>query len=279
VLYLDTYHTKIGSGMEVRKALQHFIEQLVGPDDLLAGMTPDMSPEALTFASRTEAMHSFLDSIWGRRDSIRPDPEEDYMMPCVASPLIQPETVKRLLENRRTKLTRDSLEDLVKHVGDLREERKAIVLITEGWTTFREDLRINNLTDPADRRPIHTGPVYVPPNAGKDPKDNSTPSEGMCEKIMMELANMETTQQFRDMPNVANRANASFYVVDPRGLPASDALLGSSSPKADLDTLKTKLDNMRELADRTDGMALAGSNDLGKEFARITQDLSSYYLL
>ena len=56
--------------------VKKFVEELVGPDDLIAGITPEMSPEALTFGSRTEALDSFLDSIWGRRDSIRQDNEE-----------------------------------------------------------------------------------------------------------------------------------------------------------------------------------------------------------
>src|SRR5690349_15707036 len=79
VLFLDTYNSKIGSSMSARKAFKKFVEELVGPEDLIAGMTPEMSPEALSFGSRTEALDSFLDSVWGRRDSIRQDNEEEFM--------------------------------------------------------------------------------------------------------------------------------------------------------------------------------------------------------
>jgi VWFA-related protein len=281
VLYVDTYHSQIGSSMAARKAFKQFVEHLVGPDDLIAGMTPEMSPEALAFGSRTEALESFLDSVWGRRDSIRQDPNEEYMQSCFETRELKgqwPIYLKRL----RTKETLDSLEALVKHLGDLREERKAVVVLSEGWELYREDYSLLDRANPRGR-PIHTGPVFVPPKVGgvgvQDNDNSGAPTSGMCDKILMELQNMETFQQFRDMPDKANRNNASFYIVDPRGLPASDDLLGSPSVTADLNMLKTKLNQMRELAERTDGLAFADSNDLGKELARIVQDLSSYYLL
>lgn len=281
VLFVDTWHSQIGSSMAARKAFKSFIERLVGPDDLMAGMTPEMSPEALAFGSRTEALDSFLDSVWGRRDSIVQDPEEDAMESCFANKELNGQW-KIYRDRRRTKLTLDSIQDLVGNLGSLREERKAIVVVSEGWQLYREDNTLLDRANPSTR-PIHTGPVYVPPKLGgvgvQDQNGTGMPNSGMCDKILLDLANMETFQQFRDLPSIANRANASFYVIDPRGLPASDDLLNSSSTSADIDALKTKLNQMRELADRTDGLAFADSNDLNKELSRIVQDLSSYYLL
>jgi VWFA-related protein len=276
ILFLDTYHSQIGSSMSARKAFQRFLERLVGPDDLVAGMTPEMSPESLTFGSRTEALDSFLNSVWGRRDSLRQTEEEEYLQTCFEPRLHNLWIPFR--DRRRTKLLLDSLEALVRQVGDLREERKAIIAVSEGWELYREDLSLMN--NPDGSRPLHLGPLVTKSPSGATPsaRDSGSPMSGDCDKIFLELANMETVQQFHALPDEANRANASFYFIDPRGLPASDDLLNGRSPKADLDMLRTKQNQMRELSDRTDGMALFNSNDLDKELTRIAQDLSSYYL-
>jgi VWFA-related protein len=279
VLFIDTYHISQGSSMSSRKAFLRFLERMVGPDDLIAGMTPEMSPEAITFGSRTESLESFLNELWGRRDSIRQDPEEDFMESCF-SPTNEPGAWAVARERRRAKLSMDALQGLVQRLGAMRDERKAIITVTEGWQFSRENLRI--LDNPGTSRPLHTGPtvVHTPTGLGtSDPRTGGGPSSGDCDKVRMDLANIETTQQFRDLPDVANRNNSSFYVIDPRGLAASDNLLGSPSPSADMGTLRLKLDNMRELAERTDGMAFYSSNNLDKELTRIADDLSSYYLL
>jgi VWFA-related protein len=278
VLFLDTYHSSLGASMSSRKAFLRFLQRMVGPDDLIAGMTPEMSPDALAFGSRMESLDSFLNDFWGRRDALRQDPYEDLIQRCYMR--ASKDVWDRLRDRHRTKLTLDSLEALVQHVGAMRDERKAIITVTEGWRLFGEDLKLAEDPDTAAGvRPLHTGPVIRQPNGygAEDPRDRSTPRTD-CDTIRLDMANIETVQQFRNLPNEANRANASFYIIDPRGLPASDDLLGSPSVTADLTMLKTKQAEMRELAERTDGMALFYSNDLDKELTRIADDLSSYYL-
>jgi VWFA-related protein len=283
VLFLDTYHISMGSTMWSRKAFQRFVERMVGPDDLMAGMTPDMSAESLAFGSRTETLERFLDTLYGKKDAlINQNEEEDAMLQCLGTP--GPQNWQLLRDRWRTKKTLDAIEALVAHVGGMRDERKAIVTVSEGWQLFGPDLRLAEDPHATDKnRPIHTGPLIKTPAGVNNPVDRTVssgyPTSGDCDAIRLQLANIETIQQFRDLPNIANRANASFYVIDPRGLPASDDLLGSPSPGADIATLNQKLSQFRELADRTDGMALFHSNNLDKELTQIADDLSSYYLL
>jgi VWFA-related protein len=276
VLFLDTYHTAQGSSMGSRKAFLRFLQRMVGPDDLIAGVTPEMSLDAISFGSRTDSLESFLNDLWGKRDSIIQDQEEDWMQTCFSNR----ETWKAMRERRRAKLTLDALEGLVQRLGAMRDERKAIITVTEGWQFFREDM--NLIRDPDNPNRTPTGPGIVMGPGGRlgtgDASRGGAPTAGECDKVRMELAGIETVEQFRHLPDEANRANASFYVIDPRGLAASDDLLGSPSPSADISMLKNKLSALRELAERTDGMAMLSSNDLDKELTRIAQDLSSYYL-
>ena len=100
----------------------------------------------------------------------------------------------------------------------------------------------------------------------------------------MHLANMDNEQHFRDLLDVANRNNASFYPIDPRGLAVFDFPMGPSSNQSrgwrrTWRACKNRIEVLRTLADATDGLAVVNTNDLDKGLKRIADDLTSYYLL
>jgi VWFA-related protein len=103
---------------------------------------------------------------------------------------------------------------------------------------------------------------------------------GAWDADLMELAMADDGRLFLDMLGDANRANVSFYPIDPRGLPAFDSSIESALPlDVDHAILRTRETNLRILAENTDGLALLGSNDLRAQMRRLTDDLTSYYLL
>ena len=90
----------------------------------------------------------------------------------------------------------------------------------------------------------------------------------------------DNDKYFRDILGEANRANVSFYPIDPRGLPAMETDINEGvSLTADKAMLQTRLDSMRVLASNTDGIAFLNSNDLRGQMRRLAADFTSYYLL
>ena len=89
----------------------------------------------------------------------------------------------------------------------------------------------------------------------------------------------------------ANRANASFYPIDPRGLVVFDTPIAPVNgptlrapapmvpPSVDRAMLQARLTSLRTLAEATDGLAIVDSNDLAGGLKRVVDDLTSYYLL
>ena len=51
-----------------------------------------------------------------------------------------------------------------------------------------------------------------------------------CDADRQPLAHMDNERYFRQILDDANRANASFYPVDPRGLPVFDNPIGPDPP-------------------------------------------------
>jgi hypothetical protein len=119
--------------------------------------------------------------------------------------------------------------------------------------------------------------IGVDPNGGKltnrPPLNSGQPNESVqCERDRLTLSQLDDVKRFRRIPDEANRANVSFYPIDPGGLRAG-------TTAGENDAITNRLDTLRILASDTDGMAVINTNDLDAGVKRLTADLSSYYLL
>jgi VWFA-related protein len=254
-------------------------------------MTAGMEERDITFRRRTTSIEDMLRGFWSERDyRLKRSPEEDEISDCFANRGIADEMIFRLREVR----TLDALEKLVQHLRFVREERKAVIAITQGWRLFTDD--------PVLRRPIEGGILQPVPGVGVVPgtgrlgtTDATTlgvTDRRKCDQQRLSLSLLRNDMRFLEILRQANTGNTSFYPVDPRGLVVFDEDIvpvspsrGPSrwSPMVDLATdsqrLKDRNDSLRTMADVTDGLAVVQSGDLSAGMQRIVEDLSSYYLL
>jgi hypothetical protein len=103
------------------------------------------------------------------------------------------------------------------------------------------------------------------------------------------LAFADHRAEFDQLIQRANRANVSFYPVDPRGLVTLDEPINSSralttmgkkaGPVADAERLASRRDAVRMLAENTDGYAIVDTNNIDRQLQRVVEDTGSYYLL
>jgi VWFA-related protein len=197
-----------------------------------------------------------------------------------------------MTRRRRERMVLDSLYDLVRHMAAVREGRTAVIAVTDGWALYKPDpsLTVQRKSDggsnadpiPGAPPPVGVGPgggltTRLPNNPGYGPSDRTE-----CEKERAELSFADDERYFRDLFGEANRANVSFYPIDPRGLPVFDTPIGPERPlslEADRAQLTARTESLHTLALNTDGIALVNSNDLTKQIRRIADDMTSYYLL
>jgi hypothetical protein len=136
-----------------------------------------------------------------------------------------------------------------------------------------------------DREP--TVPRVAP--IGIDPQGKLTatsrPQEAKiesCDRERTFLAQMDLRQDFQNLLYRANRANISFYTLDPRGLTAFDEDLSarrSLKISEDQARLAARQESLHNMASATDGMALLNTNNLDGALNRMLIDVGSYYLL
>jgi len=293
VVFLDTYHTQIEGSARMREPLVRFIDSVLGPDDLIAVMTPEMSAADLTLARKTTVISRMMNdnAFWGRRDRgiIDNDPKDDVYDTCYPPDIQNFKTenpiATAMKARRREKLTLDALTDLTTHLNGIREERKAVLVVTEGWLLYTPDSRLRDAQQ-KDQQP----PVAVPPGDrfGRRPSDGNTTSgrsqAGLlveCDADRIALASIDDQERLLRIGQDANRSNVSFYTVYARGLVAFDSPIGPAKPpppQQDSANLATRQTSLKMLAETTDGTWVV-TNEIERAMGRIVADLSSYYLL
>jgi VWFA-related protein len=302
VLFLDNKHVEGAASRTIARPLVNALNRLTGPDDYIGAMMPGMSARDITFARRRTSIEGILSrEWWGERDRlVLQDPVEDQYAYCYPGIPKQGESLasdqgiaQEMILRRREKQTLDALEDLAIFLRGVREERKAVITITDGWRLYGPN---SNLVRPLDNVVPPTARVGVDPRNGRlttkdTPNDTSGPRT-QCETDRLTLSQLDHEQRIRTIFDEANRGNVSFYPIDPRGLvvfdeqivPAAGVGIGpranpTLSPTAESERLMERSTSLRRLAEATDGLAIVGSNDIERGFKRITDDMSSYYLL
>jgi VWFA-related protein len=314
VIFLDKYHVNLVGSHDIRKPLVDFLNRLLGPDDMFAVMTPDMSAMDVSFARRTGTIEENLRRFWfwGQRDDsvLQDDPTERKYQECFGESRMLPTASNEIMQRLRERKLIDALTDLTMHLRGVRDGRKAVIAVTSGWLLFRENKELN--TDPATGMPK---PIPVPRTGittdGRISTDTSVADVGYsksdCARLRYWLSTLDDRQAMYDLFDLANRSNVTFYPINPIGLEASNngAIAGEyngtgpggapipadlNPPKGEKDAtaprqatpfslVEARSENLRELAASTDGIAVVDSNDLDRGMTRIAADLSSYYLL
>jgi VWFA-related protein len=289
VLFLDQWHVSLGGSARAQAPVSEILNKVISAEDLVGVMTPEMSPQSLNLTRRTAAIDRMMRDnwTWGERDkAITSDPRERDLQMCYPdNDLKNPKlagVAKKLIERRREQKTLQALDALVTHLSTLREDRKFVVLLTEGWVLFRRDDQLGGILIP-DSIP---GPPPVGIAGGRivsgdDPRRDTFGLDS-CERERVLLSFVDHEYELRQLAQRANRANVSFYIIDPRGLVAFDDTIGPlrpATPVEDRARMVSRQNGVRELAEQTDGAVVLNTNDVRGATARMMADLGSYYLM
>ena len=260
VLLLDDYHVRRGNDMAVRKPLQDFIANQLDPADMVAIMYPLTPVAEIHFSRNRGAMIEAIANFEGRKFNYQPrNPFEEQYAYYPA------QTVERV----RNQVTMGALKAAAVRLGGLREGRKSIIFVSEGFTTTLPP----QLNDPIAAMPGVGNPVSRRPT-------QQTPATQMASERADFINQTDLLNDMRDVFDTANKQNTSIYPVDPRGLAAVEYGINEGvNQTTDRTHLNASLDTLRTLAGNTDGRAIINRNDLATGMKQIIRDSSGYYLL
>src|SRR5262245_65018193 len=126
-VFLDDYHVRRGSSMSVRKQLSSFVENNLGPSDMIGVMYPLESTASVRMTRNHSAVMRALEQFTGRKFEY--EPKNQYEETYAHYPT---ETVERI----RNQVSLSAIKGLIVHMGSLKEGRKALILVSEGYTNM-----------------------------------------------------------------------------------------------------------------------------------------------
>src|SRR6478736_2678682 len=257
-IFLDDYHVRRGAGMAVRGQLARFIDTQIGPSDMIGVMYPLEATGAVRMTRNHSAVSRGLEQFLGRKFEYEPKNqfEETYA-----------HYPTEIVEKVRNQVSLSALKALIVHMGSLKEGRKSLILVTEGYT---------NIIPPQMRNADAQQPGLGNPAAGN-------PFAGVNdinEDRAAWSAGLDMDSDLREIYDTANRNNVAIYAVDPRGLPGFEFDINEGvGLQTDSKYLTSTMDTLRTLAENTDGRAIVNRNDIATGMKQITRDSSAYYLI
>jgi VWFA-related protein len=258
VFFLDDYHVRLGSSLAARKQLVEFISTQLGPRDLVSVMYP-LSPLDSVILTRDHGqLMRAIERFQGRKFDYTPrNALEDRYANYPA------ETVERV----RRQVSLSALQGLAVKLGALREGRKAILLLSEGYVAMLP--------------PQMRGPIATMPGVGNRNRNNPFAGENDFNEDRAKFqGELDVQNELQRVFDAANRSNTAIYAVDPRGLSTGEFdIQDNVGMRTSQDSLRQTQNTLRTLADETDGRAIINRNDLGKGLQQLVRDSSAYYLL
>jgi VWFA-related protein len=190
LVFWDEYHIgQFENAIAGRAALSRAMVSAFGPTDLVAIMDPLTPSSAIEFTRDRRALADRVHSLQGRRGV--------YLPPRSAAEEAQLEAVNwrvEAVEGFRHQVTVTAIKAAAAHLGTLREGRKTLILVTEGFGVAP--------------RGTDFGP------GGRDIAP-LTPS------AIGQYADHQSTAL--DIVRMANDTNTAIHVIDPRGLQVAGA--------------------------------------------------------
>jgi VWFA-related protein len=156
--------------------------------------------------------------------------------------------------------------DLVRSLEQVTNRRKALVYVSDGYD-------FNPFVDAR----LGTNPFF---DAGRGSSRDGDLGRTERLKSQAAFADVDLVRQLSELTRAANRANATIYTIDTRGLVAGGGDVEDTvDPNEYQDYLRKSQDSLRVLAEETGGFALVNSNDFDKAIKRIDAETSDYYVL
>jgi VWFA-related protein len=154
--------------------------------------------------------------------------------------------------------------ELMKNLEQVRNRRKAVIYISSGY----------------DFNPFETSRLkYQAEQYGMDANEATTDPFLRQQNQGNNFAEADLVRELAELTRAANRANATMYTIDPRGLVAGPDLDQQVETAEWYDYVRETQDSLRVLAEQTGGIAVVNQNDFDKALKRIDAETSDYYVL
>lgn len=170
--------------------------------------------------------------------------------------------------------------DILRNLEQVKNRRKALIYVSEGYD-FNPFEKSRDGRDPFaydDSNPGGGGDEEEERRQREEQEQNDAGRNYM--KQSQQFADADLARELAYLTRVANRANATIYTIDPRGLVGALPDLDEQiDPIEWQDYVRKSQDSLRVLAYETGGIPVVNQNDFTQALRRIDAETSDYYVL
>jgi VWFA-related protein len=168
--------------------------------------------------------------------------------------------------------------DILKQLEQVHNRRKAFVYVSNGYdfNPFAETRKQNAIQKAKD--------TFGSSNSSDDGSGNNnnnydTPDTNPFLQQGNEFSFADLASEISELTREANRANATIYTIDPRGLVGMPDLDENVDMMDFQNYVTTTQNSLRVIAEQTGGFATINQNDFTKALKRIDAETSDYYVV
>src|SRR4051812_11618910 len=170
----------------------------------------------------------------------------------------------------------DTAYNIMKTLESVHNRRKAFVYMSNGYD-------FDPFSETRKKQADEKWKEMNPNSGNSDSSDGSNNSDASDTNPFMRVGNefsfADLANELSELTREANRANASIYTIDPRGLVGMPDLDQNVDMMDFQNYVRTSQDSLRVLAEQTGGFATINQNDFKKALKRIDAETSDYYVL
>ncbi len=256
LIFIDDLHLDFRLTPRTRDLMTRMLRNLVHEGDMFGIVSTGTSSISEQLTYDRQVLESSIKRVTG--SGLRP---EDYIK------TIQGSQGPAELRYRAHVAFRTAY-DLMRNVEALRNRRKAVIYISSGYdfNPFQES------------RLKYQSEMF---GSGMDDGSGNGGDPFMNNRFQGNtFAEADLVRELSELTRAANRANATFYTIDPRGLVAGPDLDQNIENMSEWQNhIRETQDSLRVIAEQTGGIAVVNQNDFDRALKRIDAETSDYYVL
>jgi VWFA-related protein len=264
LIFIDDFHLQFRETPRTRQLIQKMLRLLIHEGDMFGIVSSGHSSISEQLTYDRQVLESAIERITG--GGLTPKEITEGM-----------QTSQGPAELRhRAHVAFMTAYDLMRNLEKVQNRRKAVIYISSGYDfdpfaegRLEEQARRAGISDTTDE----SGETLA---AAEQLRNNPNYRD---QRSQQELAATDLIHELFDLTKAANRANATLYTIDPRGLiagPDIDQDVKMSDWQA---YVRETQDSLRVLAENTGGIAIVNQNDFDKGLKRIDNETSDYYVI
>jgi VWFA-related protein len=172
--------------------------------------------------------------------------------------------------------------DVLTELEKVHNRRKAVIYVSDGYDFSPFQAARYALGDPSSPFQQNESAKFMQGTQNPDGTSATNAATDPATQQQLqneEFADADLARELGDLTRAANRANTTFYTIDPRGLVGGSDIDENLDPTQWNDYLRKSIDSLRVLAEETGGIAVVNQNDFDKALKKIDNESSDYYVL